>query len=65
MPRDCARGRLFEQQELAAGVVEAGFAQVDDDLPGEHEFAVQVTVQRVPVPFAVSEQDRRRLGLAR
>src|ERR1022692_4865802 len=54
---------LFHHQELTSRVVDAGVAQVDDDLQREHEVAIQVAVQRVPVLLAVLQQDRRRLGL--
>ncbi len=58
-PAGLGPGPLLEQQELAAGVVAAGAAQVDHDLQREHEVAVQVTVQRVPVVLPVPQQDRR------
>ena len=50
---------LLDQQELAAGVVDAGLVEVDHDLQREHHVAVQVAVQRVPVAGPVAQQDRR------
>src|SRR6266566_1132475 len=54
---------LLAEQELAAGVVFAGVAEVDHDLQWEHELAVEVAVQRVPAALLVAEQDRGRLRL--
>ena len=50
---------LLEKQELAPGVIDPGFVQVDDDLQRENEIAVKVAVQRVPVSPAVAQQDGR------
>ena len=55
---------LLEKQELAPRVIHVRLVEVDDHLEWEHQFAVQVAVQRVPVLLAVAEQDRGRLGLA-
>src|SRR5262249_14501270 len=49
---------LLHQQEFPSGVVGTGFVQVDDDLERKHQVAVEVTVQGVPVPGTVAEQDR-------
>jgi hypothetical protein len=57
-------GALLEEQELAPGVVDARLVQVDDHLQREHEVAVEITVQRVPVTLAVPEQGGGRLALA-
>ena len=65
VPRDWARGPLFDEQELTAGVVDARLAEVDDDLQRKHQLAVQIPMERVPVTLAVLEQDRGRLLLAR
>ena len=54
----CA-GPLLIEQELTSCVVYAGATEVDHDLQREHQLAVQVTVQGVPVALAVLEQDRR------
>jgi hypothetical protein len=35
---------LLEEQELAPGVIDPGFVQVDDDLQGEDEVTVEVAV---------------------
>ena len=67
-PRGAPRLRpraLLHQQELTPGVVLPGVAEVDHHLEREHQVAVQIPVQRVPVARAVAEQQRRRLGLAR
>ena len=50
---------LLEEQELAPGVIDPGFVQVDDDLQGEDEVTVEVAVQRVPVSLAVAQQNGR------
>ena len=60
--RLCAR-TLLDEEELAAGVVDARFAEVDHDLQRKHQVAVEIPVQRVPVALAVLEQDRGRLLL--
>ena len=51
---------LLDDDELAAGVVVAGRVEADDDLQREHELAVEVAVQRVPVAGPVAQQQRRR-----
>ena len=51
---------LLQEQELAAGVVDAGLVEVDHDLEWEDLVAVQVAMERVPVAGAVAQQDRRR-----
>src|SRR5437868_2916565 len=55
---------LLDQQELPAGVVGAGPAEVDHRLQREHQVAVQVAVQGVPVALLVFQQDRGGLALA-
>lgn len=46
MPRDWAGARL-EEQELSAGVVDAGVAEVDHDLEREHELAVKIPAEQL------------------
>ena len=55
---------LLDQHELAAGVVDAGAVEADHDLEGEHQLAVEVAVQGVPVAGAVAQQQGRGPGLA-
>ena len=56
-------GPLLDQEELTAGVIGAGLAEVDHHLEREHFVPVQVAVQRVPAARLVAQQDRRRPGL--
>ena len=56
-------GPLLVEQELPARVIDARLAEVDHDLQREHQVAVQVAVQGVPVPGPVAQQDRRGLDL--
>src|SRR5439155_9782546 len=62
-PRDWARP-LLDQQELAAGVVDARAGEEAGELEGEDDFAVEVLVEAVVAPRLVVEQERGRLGLA-
>src|SRR5262245_64761533 len=55
---------LLDEQELASGVVDARFAEIDDDLEWKHQVAVEISMQGVPVALAVPEQDRGRLLLS-
>ena len=57
-------GRVFDQQELAAGVVAAGLGEEADDLEGEGDLAVDVLVEAVEIAGAVAEDQRGRAGLA-
>jgi hypothetical protein len=57
-------GSLLDDHELAAGVVDARLVEADHHLEREHEVAVEVAVQRVPVAGAVAEQQRGGLVLA-
>ena len=57
-------GPLLDDDELAAGVVDTGLVEADDDLEGEHEVAVEVAVQGVPVARPVAQDERRGAGLA-
>jgi hypothetical protein len=50
---------LFQQQELAARVVDAGLVQVDHYLEREHQVAVQISVQGVPVLWPVLKENCR------
>lgn len=54
---------LFVEQELPTGLVHTGVVEVDDDLEGEDGLAEKIAMQRVPVPLAVRQQNRRRPGL--
>jgi len=51
-------GALFDQEELAAGVVLSWCVQVDDDLERKDLVAEDVAVQGVPTARLVSQQDR-------
>ena len=57
-PRDWARGALLDDDELTTRVVDAGLVETHDDLQGEDQLAVEVAVQRVPVPRAVPQHQR-------
>src|SRR2546430_9123914 len=54
---------LLDHEELAAGVVRAVLVQPDHDLQREDHVADDVTVQRVPVPAPVAQQDLGALAL--
>ena len=56
--------RVFDQQELAAGVVAAGFGEEADDLERESDLAVDVLVEAIEIAGAVAEHQRRWAGLA-
>ena len=62
--RLCARS-LLDDDELAAGVIRPRSVEADHHLDREHQLAVQIAVQRVPVARSVAQQQRRRTGLAR
>ena len=64
VPRDCARGRCSRSRNSPPVWSTPGLVQVDDHLQREHEVAVEIAVQRVPVALAVAEQDGRRFALA-
>src|SRR3989454_1789882 len=55
---------LLDQQELAAGVVDARAGEEAGELQGEDDVAVEVLVEAVVAPRLVVEQERGRLGLA-
>src|SRR5579875_831254 len=57
-------GPLLDHHELAPLVVDAGAVQAYDHLEREDVLAVQVAVQRIPVPGSVAQQERGGLGLA-
>jgi hypothetical protein len=54
---------LLDGEELPSDVVDAGLVQPDHHLQREHQIAVEVAVQRVPVTGDVAQQDRCRLAL--
>src|SRR5205807_368251 len=56
-------GPLLERDELSARVVHVRPVESDHDLQREHELAVEVAVQGVPVARPVAEQERGRPGL--
>src|SRR3989441_12929466 len=58
------RSPLVDQQELAAGVVDARAGEEAGELQGEDDVAVEVLVEAVVAPRLVVEQERGRLGLA-
>jgi len=45
---------LFDEQELAALVIDPRLAEVDDDLQREDQIAVEIAVQRIPVAACTS-----------
>ncbi len=64
-PLDRRRGRaglgprpLLDHDELPAGVVDPRFLEPDHDLQREHEVAVQVAVECVPVAWPVAQHQR-------
>ena len=58
-------GPLLDHDELAALVVRPRLVEPDHHLQREHQVAVEVAVQGVPVAGAVPEEQRGRAGLAR
>ncbi len=50
-------GPLLGHDELAAGEVDAGCVEADDDLERKHHRAEHIAVQRVPVAGPVTQQD--------
>jgi hypothetical protein len=60
-PRLGARA-LLGHDELAAGEVDSGLVEADDDLEGEEHLAEHVAVQGVPVARPVTQQDLGGLG---
>ena len=62
--RGLGPGPLLDHDELAALVVRPRLVEPDHHLQREHEVAVEVAVQGVPVAGAVPEEQRGRAGLA-
>src|SRR5687767_2972916 len=55
-------GPLLDDHELAPGVVLTGLVETDDDLQGEHQVAIEIAVQGIPVAGAVAQDERRGPG---
>jgi hypothetical protein len=57
-------GTLLGQHELASGEILPGHGKKESYLNREDIFAVNVLVQRIPVAFIITQQQRRRSRLS-
>ena len=64
VPRDWARWPLLHGEKLATQVVDPRAVEDDGHLQREHELAIEVAVQGVPIARPVAQQQRRGLVLA-